>query len=156
VLARVDALTEVGNRRLLNERLGYELRRHRRTGLAMGVFIVDLDGFKAVNDRDGHTAGDAVLRHAAAALVGAVRASDTVVRYGGDEFAVLAPELDERGADRLATGITTALAAVTAADRPLTASVGWALYPSDAGDAAGLLAAADARERRAKADARER
>lgn len=149
-LAKIDALTKVGNRHLLDERLDYEVRRHRRTGKPLGLFIVDLDAFKDVNDRVGHLAGDELLRTAAAALVGAVRSSDTVVRYGGDEFAILAPEIEDGGAERLAEGITTAFETVHAAGRPLTASLGWAIYPRDAADAAGLLAAADARERRAK------
>lgn len=154
MLAKIDALTQVGNRRLLDERLDYEVRRHRRTGKPLGLFIVDLDAFKDVNDRVGHLAGDELLRTAAAALVGVVRASDTVVRYGGDEFAILAPEIEEGGADRLAEGIARAFESVQAAGRPLTASLGWALFPQDAEDAQGLLAAADARERRAKIQSR--
>lgn len=152
-LASTDALTQIGNRRLLDERLDYEVRRHRRTGGRLGLFIVDLDAFKAVNDEVGHVAGDELLRDAAAALVGAVRVSDTVTRYGGDEFAVLAPDLDG-GAQRLADAIADALASVRAAGRPLTASIGWAQFPDDAVDAEGLLAAADAQERRAKHAAR--
>lgn len=153
-LATTDALTEIGNRRRLDERLDYEIRRHRRSGGRLGLFIVDLDAFKAVNDEVGHVAGDELLRRVASALVGAVRASDTVARYGGDEFAVLAPDLAD-GAHRLADAIAEALAAVQAAGRPLTASVGWAQFPDDALDAEELLVAADARERRAKLAARE-
>lgn len=152
-LASTDALTEIGNRRLLDERLDYEVRRHRRTGRHLGLFIVDLDEFKEINDRVGHVAGDELLRDVAVALVRAVRASDTVTRYGGDEFAVVAPELDG-GAGRLAEAILDALAGVQAAGRPLSASIGWAQFPDDALDARGLLAAADARERQAKLDAR--
>lgn len=152
-LATTDALTEIGNRRRLDERLDYEVRRHRRSGGRLGLFIVDLDAFKAVNDEVGHVAGDELLRKAASAIVGAVRASDTVTRYGGDEFAILAPDLDG-GAPRLAEAIADALARVEAAGRPLTASVGWAQFPDDAMDAEGLLAAADAQERRAKHAAR--
>lgn len=152
-LASTDALTEIGNRRRLDERLDYEIRRHRRSGRRLGLFIVDLDAFKLVNDEVGHVAGDELLREAAAALVGAVRASDTVARFGGDEFAVLAPDLDD-GAQRLADAIGDALATVRAAGHPLTASVGWAQFPDDALDADDLLAAADARERSAKLAAR--
>lgn len=153
-LASTDALTRIGNRRRLDERLDYEIRRHRRSGRQLGLFIIDLDTFKAVNDEVGHVAGDELLREVAAALVGAVRASDTVARFGGDEFAVLAPDLDD-GTRRLADAIAEALATVRAAGRPLTASVGWAQFPDDALDAEGLLAAADARERSAKLAARE-
>jgi diguanylate cyclase (GGDEF)-like protein len=148
-LASTDALTEIGNRRRLNERLDYELRRHRRSGRRLGLYFVDLDAFKAVNDEVGHVAGDELLREAAAAIVGAVRASDTVARYGGDEFAVLAPDLDD-GAQRLADAITAALATVHVAGRSLTASVGWAQFPDDALTAEDLLTAADEQERCAK------
>ena len=96
-----DPLTGLANRRALDERLGYEIARHTRHGESFAVLALDLDGFKAVNDRFGHDAGDEVLREAAAALVEVVRAQDTVVRLGGDEFCVLAPQTGQANADRL-------------------------------------------------------
>ena len=96
-----DPLTGLANRRALDERLGYEIARHTRHGESFAVLALDLDGFKPVNDRFGHDAGDELLREAAAALVEVVRAQDTVVRLGGDEFCVLAPQTGQASADRL-------------------------------------------------------
>ena len=96
-----DPLTGLANRRALDERLGYEIARHTRHGESFAVLALDLDGFKAVNDRFGHDAGDELLRETAAALVEVVRAQDTVVRLGGDEFCVLAPQTGQASADQL-------------------------------------------------------
>ena len=104
-----DPLTGVANRRALDERLGYEIARHTRHGESFAVLALDLDGFKAVNDRFGHDAGDELLREAAAALVEVVRAQDTVVRLGGDEFCVLAPQTGQASADRLTARVREAL-----------------------------------------------
>ena len=92
LLSQQDALTGLGNRRLLHERLDYEITRHRRHSRRFTLLALDLDGFKQVNDRFGHPAGDEILREVARALERAVRDQDTVVRVGGDEFCVLAPE----------------------------------------------------------------
>ena len=109
-----DPLTGLANRRALDERLGYEIARHTRHGESFAVLALDLDGFKAVNDRFGHDAGDELLRDAAAALVEVVRAQDTVVRLGGDEFCVLAPQTGQASADHLIARVRAALAGVTA------------------------------------------
>ncbi len=101
-LADRDPLTDVGNYRLLHERLGYELIRHGRDEAQLAVLLIDLDRFKQVNERRGHAAGDDVLRRVALTLREAVRAQDTVARQGGDEFAVLAPSTDAEGAAMLA------------------------------------------------------
>ncbi len=88
-LALTDELTGLPNRRHLFDRLEQALARLERHPGVVGVVVVDLDGFKEVNDRFGHAAGDAVLRRVAAELVAVVRPSDTVARLGGDEFVVL-------------------------------------------------------------------
>ncbi|MEA2133742.1 MAG: hypothetical protein QOC68_1651 [Solirubrobacteraceae bacterium] len=138
-----DPLTGVANRRALNERLGYEIARHTRHGELFTVLALDLDGFKAVNDRFGHDAGDELLRDAAAALVEVVRAQDTVVRLGGDEFCVLAPQTGDASAEHLTGRVREALAAITAGLSGLSASIGTAVFPADGTTPDALLAAAD-------------
>jgi diguanylate cyclase (GGDEF)-like protein len=138
-----DPLTGVFNRRGLDERLGYEIARHTRHGESFSVLALDLDGFKAVNDRFGHDAGDEVLCETASALVGAVRAQDTVVRLGGDEFCVLAPQTDAAHAEHLVERVRESLAAVTTGVSGLSASIGTAVFPADGTTPDGLLAEAD-------------
>jgi diguanylate cyclase (GGDEF)-like protein len=149
-LARRDPLTGVGNRRLLAERLEYELAQHRRTGRELAVLVLDLDGFKAVNDRLGHLAGDHLLESVALALTGTVRTADTIVRHGGDEFCIVAPETGVAEAHALVERIDAALANVDGLDGPLTATTGVAIFPEDGPTAELLLAAADSAERREK------
>jgi len=138
-----DPLTGLANRRALDERLGYEIARHTRQGENFAVLALDLDGFKAVNDRFGHDAGDELLRDAAFALVDAVRAQDTVVRLGGDEFCVLAPQTGPASAEHLTARVREALAGVTAGLSGLSASIGAAVFPADGTTPEALLAAAD-------------
>jgi diguanylate cyclase (GGDEF)-like protein len=138
-----DPLTGLANRRALDERLGYEIARHTRHGEVFAVLALDLDGFKAVNDRFGHDAGDELLCEAAQTLVGAVRAQDTVVRLGGDEFCVLAPQTSQASAEHLVARVREALAGVTAGLAGLSASIGTAAFPADGTTPEGLLAAAD-------------
>jgi diguanylate cyclase (GGDEF)-like protein/PAS domain S-box-containing protein len=89
-----DHLSGLANRALFNDRAEHALLRARRTGTEIAVMMIDLDGFKDVNDGLGHHAGDALLRTTADQLLGVARASDTVARLGGDEFAVLMEDLD--------------------------------------------------------------
>lgn len=93
-LAQYDALTDLPNRVLLQDRAQLAISQARRTGKSLAVMYLDLDGFKAVNDRLGHDVGDQLLVQFAQRLKSAVRASDTVCRQGGDEFVVLLPGLD--------------------------------------------------------------
>ncbi len=146
-----DPLTGVGNRRLLDERLEQELARHRRTGESLAVIVLDLDGFKAINDSVGHAAGDVLLRGIAQGLSDVVRTSDIVARHGGDEFCIVAPETSPADAERLAAQIAVRVARTASDGRPLSTSVGWATFPHDGANAAGLLAAADERLLAAKA-----
>ncbi len=105
VLARTDPLTGLANRRVLEEHLAAEVGRSRRSGHPVSVAMLDLDQFKAFNDERGHAAGDALLAEAAAVWKRQLRGMDTLARYGGDEFALIAAEssLDEAlsVADRL-------------------------------------------------------
>ena len=96
-----DPLTGVANRRSLLERIDYEIARHARNRRSFALLMLDLDGFKLLNDRFGHPAGDDLLRDVAAALAGVIRDQDTLARVGGDEFCVLAPETEDAGAERL-------------------------------------------------------
>ena len=153
-LTERDALTGAGNLRLLRTRLEYEAERHRRHERRLALLTLDLDGFKQVNDRFGHPAGDELLREVAHAIGHAVRVQDTVVRQGGDEFSVLAPETGPAGAERLAARIEQAIARAGPLGR-LGASVGYAIFPDDGADFATLRASADAAQVEAKRARRE-
>lgn len=148
--ARADPLTGVANRRAILERIDYEIARHARTRRTFGVLVLDLDGFKLLNDRFGHLAGDDLLRDVAAALQGAIRDQDTLARMGGDEFCVLAPETSASGARTLATRATEAVGRVAAGIDALGASAGSDLFPTDGTSAVALLEAADERLLEAK------
>ena len=137
LVSRTDPLTGVLNRRGFEERLDGALQVARRTGARVGLVLIDLDGFKAVNDRGGHAAGDILLEWVAARLRSTVRAGDDVGRLGGDEFAVV-----------LASGAEDAeLAAARLADalaEHAPASFGAAVFPDHGETAADLHRAADA------------
>jgi predicted signal transduction protein with EAL and GGDEF domain len=90
-LARTDPLTGVPNRRVWEEELPRELERARRTGTGVCLAMIDLDNFKAYNDRHGHQAGDLVLKEAASAWRAEVRSTDLLARFGGEEFVLLLP-----------------------------------------------------------------
>ena len=90
-VARIDALTGLPNRLVLDEILGTEIARARRAETPLSVAMVDLDHFKSVNDRQGHSAGDRLLAEVSSVWRRYLRPSDTVVRYGGDEFVIVFP-----------------------------------------------------------------
>jgi diguanylate cyclase (GGDEF)-like protein len=152
-LARFDPLTSLVNRTVFVDRLEHALHRVRRGNDLLAVLYCDLDGFKRVNDRLGHAAGDAVLREAATRLNATLRSADTAARFGGDEFAILAEDLhDEREATLLADRVVAALAApftVSGSRIDLGVSVGVATTRGDA-DAEPLLRDADMAMYRAK------
>jgi diguanylate cyclase (GGDEF)-like protein len=152
--AHTDPLTGAENRRSLIERIEYEIARHTRSGSCFTLVMLDVDGFKPINDRFGHAAGDELLCDLVVALERGVRAQDTVARIGGDEFCVLAPETDPAGADALVRRIEGAVASVTAGVQSLRASVGVAVFPQDGASADTLLHAADQRLIGAKRAAR--
>jgi len=100
-LAREDALTGLPNRRVALEALEREAQRCRRSGRPLAILMGDLDGFKAINDGFGHDAGDSVLKAVSALLRASLRSQDTLARWGGDEFIILLPETDRRGAETI-------------------------------------------------------
>ena len=146
-LALYDALTGLPNRVLLGRRLGEMMDLAAPHGQLLGVAYLDLDGFKPVNDRYGHGAGDRLLVSVARRLTDALRSQDCVARLGGDEFVVLMPELTSGAdAERLLSTLMERIAApyVLDGERVLvTASIGYTLYPADPSDADTLLRHAD-------------
>jgi diguanylate cyclase (GGDEF)-like protein len=131
-LAYHDSLTNLPNRALFLDRLQQAILRSHRDEKGLVVLLMDLDGFKEINDALGHHAGDLVLQEVAARLRGAVRASDTVARLGGDEFAVLLPATDVNRAELAARKVLHDLQHPFVADgRPLrvSASIGIAGVP---------------------------
>jgi diguanylate cyclase (GGDEF)-like protein len=139
-LARADALTGLANRRAFSERLRAEVGRARREGTPVAVVLVDVDGFKQVNDTRGHDAGDETLRGIARVLEGTRRGHDLAARIGGDEFAVLLT-----GGDAAAVrALGERTMAASGADGTLpTVSLGAAVAPDDGSTPAAVLAAAD-------------
>ena len=154
-LAQHDALTGLPNRLLFNDRLQQAMARCRRQGTLMAVILLDLNKFKQVNDAFGHPVGDAVLQQAAARLRSTLRASDTVARIGGDEFAFILQELpDVHAATTIADKLVGRLGepfALAGGDWQLRASLGVALFPSAGEDAEQLVRSADQAMYRAKA-----
>ena len=151
-----DPLTGLANRTLLHDRLAHALARSAREQVTTGVLFIDLDGFKAINDRFGHATGDAVLTELAARLTAAVRPADTVARLGGDEFLVVCEELDFEAATALGRRLDDAIRqplVVGGVEHRLSASIGIALGHDDPDE---LLARADAAVYRAKAAGRGR
>jgi len=139
-----DPVTEVLSRRAIIDRLERALA-DRRAG-HVALFFVDLDGFKTVNDMLGHRDGDAVLARVAQVLQSAVRSEDSVGRFGGDEFLVLARVPDRPAAEIVAQQLVSAIRASSAGQPALaqvSASVGYALAPEDADSALRLVQRAD-------------
>ncbi|MEO8682490.1 MAG: EAL domain-containing protein [Vicinamibacterales bacterium] len=157
-LAEHDALTDLPNRLLFNDRLTRAIALARRHQRRLAVLFLDCDRFKHVNDTLGHEAGDQLLQSIARRLTASVRESDTVSRHGGDEFLILLSEVDQPGgAAQIANKIIAAVAAphdVAQHEICLTASVGISLYPEDGQDAQTLIMHADAAMYDAKAAGR--
>lgn len=152
VFATHDVLTGLYNRRALHSHLPQWTAWSARYGHPLTVLLIDVDGFKRVNDTFGHSEGDKALRAVSSALRSATRASDFVIRYGGDEFAVIAPETDVAEYKELCQRITDTVAGLEVAtesgDRiPLTVSVGGVVAKDPPGSPQrrieSLLAAAD-------------
>jgi diguanylate cyclase (GGDEF)-like protein/PAS domain S-box-containing protein len=146
-LARIDALTGLANRRAFEERLVSGMARTRRTGVPLAVLYLDIDHFKNINDSLGHAGGDAVLVEFARRLRRAVRETDVVARYAGDEFVVaLEGVADETEALAVASKVLAAVRAefdVVGRLLSVTTSVGVALFAGGLHDASTLLSRAD-------------
>jgi diguanylate cyclase (GGDEF)-like protein/PAS domain S-box-containing protein len=150
-----DQLTGLFNRRYMQEVLGRELLRARRAQSSIGILMLDLDRFKAVNDTHGHAAGDEVLKRMSRLLQNRARAEDIVCRYGGEEFVVVLPQMTLQGAMDRAEQIRAATKRIVFnfQDRtigPLSVSIGVAAFPEHGGSLDSLLTAADAALYRAK------
>ena len=147
-IATHDTLTGLANRRMLTERLSHALARAERTGEAVAVLFIDLDGFKSVNDKHGHGAGDEVLRDVATRLSRIARATDFVARLGGDEFVILLDtDVHPGSPSMLAERVFDALSApcrFTGGEAPIGASIGVAMHPPLSNLAADLIRRADA------------
>lgn len=157
-MARHDALTELANRTLFQERLAQEIALCKRRGNEFALLCLDLDRFKSVNDTLGHQAGDAVLRTVASRLRAVVRTEDTVARMGGDEFVIL-----QTGPGQPDSGSVLACRLIEAAQEPIVfdehrisigMSIGIALASRHGADAEDLYRSADLALYRAKAEGR--
>ena len=129
-----DELTGLANRALLNEVLEFEVETVRRGGGPLALVFLDLDGFKEINDESGHAAGDVVLRATAERLREAVRASDTIGRFGGDEFVIVLRRTDTAEASEIAERVRAAVARpIEGPDHPyrVQASIGVAVHTAD-------------------------
>jgi len=154
-LAYHDALTELPNRSLLHDRLEQAARAAHRDSKPLALLVMDLDGFKEINDTLGHHAGDRVLQHVASRVRGTLREADTVARLGGDEFAIVLPSTDIDGAILAAQKVLQEIERPLVVEgRPLAvrASVGIACFPEHGASAEALLQKADVAMYLAKSD----
>ena len=146
-LAHHDTLTDLPNRNLFWDRMGQALRYAKRHESGAAVLWIDLDGFKGINDRFGHAAGDQLLQQVAQRLRSRIRESDTVARMGGDEFAVIMPDISSvDDALHTAGALVTSLAepfALPQGEARISGSVGVALYPQHADGVESLTQCAD-------------
>ncbi len=143
-----DALTGLANRALFTDRLTQAVHRADRSGELVGVIYADLDGFKEVNDTLGHAAGDELLKSVGRRLNDAVRASDTVARMGGDEFAMIVERLHDRFEinkvmEKMQVGLLKPID-LHGTQVKIGISIGYSIYPLDALDISHLLEHADA------------
>ncbi|WP_326536739.1 EAL domain-containing protein [Pseudorhodoferax sp.] len=153
-LATHDALTDLPNRTLLQDRFGQAVARSRRTGRPLALLLLDLDRFKTINDAYGHAFGDEVLKLVGARLLALLRASDTVARHGGDQFLVLLTELqDAADADTVAQQILDSVrrpVVLQQREIHLSGSAGLSVFPRDGESAEALIKNADQAMYRAK------
>jgi diguanylate cyclase (GGDEF)-like protein len=143
--AATDPLTKLPNARSVQETLIRMVAQAQRTGLPLSAVVLDLDHFKALNDRHGHQAGDEVLQAVGGALRRGIRASDFAGRWGGEEFVILLPDTDHDGAMHLAESLRKELDGlhVPGVTAHVTGSLGVATLPDSAADGPSLIRAAD-------------
>jgi diguanylate cyclase (GGDEF)-like protein len=159
VRASVNVLTGLANRRIATEALARELESRDRRPRSVGVALVDVDFFKRINDRHGHSVGDRALQHVAQVLLNTARTGDLFARWGGEEFLVLLSNVGEEGArtaaERIRRAIASSLVSLeNGSELPITVSVGVALARGRGMDA--VLEAADAALYAAKGRGRDR
>jgi diguanylate cyclase (GGDEF)-like protein len=146
-MGRTDPLTQLPNRRELDTTLAAEVSRAARYHRPLSIAMLDLDHFKKVNDTYGHARGDEILQQAAEVMSLAVRDTDTIYRYGGEEFLLLMPESDEGASltlcDRIRRAVEEHVAVPGASADHVTVSCGVASYPADGTEASRLVKAAD-------------
>ena len=156
-LADRDGLTGLYNRRRMFELLNAAIAEAGPQNEHVGLLFVDLNGFKAVNDFYGHSAGDRILTTVATRMSARVRTGDIVCRYGGDEFVVVLPSLPDEGClSRIAEAVAERIALpywIRGQEQHLSASIGEAVYPRDGKDAEALLHRADENMYKVKKDA---
>lgn len=159
-LAHHDALTGLGNRLLIDTQLNDAIAHRQQHGGDLAVLLIDLDGFKAINDTLGHSTGDSVLKHFSSRLRNALRDSDKIGRLGGDEFVIIQHSHEQpKDATALATRLIDLIKTPFSIDNQklvIGASIGIAVADGDYQDADQLLRAADLAMYRAKADGRGR
>jgi len=142
--ARLDPLTGLGNRRAFDERLDRAIERARLAGKPLSVIVSDLDDFKEINDSYGHLNGDELLRTAAGAMRAAVRDEDACYRWGGDEFAVLLPGVEQDVAEKVAERVSSSIVATCIRPGGDPQTLAWGTAELAPGmQASDLLASAD-------------
>lgn len=136
-LARLDPLTNVMNRRAMEERIESEIARSQRFGTPLSLLMLDVDCFKAYNDNMGHVLGDAALKAVAKSLKRSIRKVDGLARFGGEEFCVILPQADTESAREVAVKLRNVIRAIEipgSKQQPLghmSVSIGIAVYPND-------------------------
>jgi diguanylate cyclase (GGDEF)-like protein len=145
-VSTTDALTGLSNRRALNDRLREEWRRSARYHSPLALLLIDIDGLKRINDQQGHSGGDDLLRRTATAIRHTLRTTDVGARWGGDEFAIVAPHTTREAAQRLGERLLDQLKnQKDFAPLGIAASIGVAVFEADhpEQDAEWLMRAAD-------------
>ena len=143
-----DPLTGVTNRAVMDDRLHHAIDRAQRAGSKIALYFIDLNDFKPINDQYGHEAGDKILIGIASALRACLRNSDTISRFGGDEFIIIVEDIEgEEHTQTVLNAIEFAISEPITVDHNISlvakASIGIAIYPDDATDADSLIKAAD-------------
>jgi diguanylate cyclase (GGDEF)-like protein len=161
-LSITDELTEVFNRRYFSQQFEREIQRAKRYHHSIAIIMLDIDHFKAYNDRHGHTLGDHALKTVARKLENILRKADIIARYGGDEFIIMLPEISNEQARKVANKLRKEIekpSSANGADRvapDVTISLGVAVYPQDTSDPYQLVEFADTALYTAKSRGRNR